>query len=62
MPLHASATDHRSLVEDTRPQTLRCIVCQRPLRTYRPSEGKEVMIQCRHCRTLQHRRLGRLPA
>jgi hypothetical protein len=41
--------------------TLRCVTCDRPLGDYRLRESLDVIVRCRHCRTLQHRRLGRLP-
>jgi uncharacterized Zn finger protein len=36
---------------------LRCIVCDRRIETKATRRTKELMVRCRHCGTLQHRRI-----
>jgi hypothetical protein len=40
------------------PDHIRCSVCERPLlRASRDRVGCAIMVKCRHCGALQHRRL-----
>jgi hypothetical protein len=42
----------------TLPDLIRCSVCERPLmRARRDGLARAIMIKCRHCGALQHRRL-----